>query len=160
MIGNSAGAHLSALVAAAPDHANLYPQEYDTETTADVTAIIGHYGIYDFRPDSVCSSSRTKTAMETFFGGTCPGTDTRTEASPIAHVDQSHPPTLLFHGTDDQTLFASGSRAYRDEIDAANVSVTYTELEGLGHGYVHPDSENEETVTRADGWVPLRRTVG
>jgi dipeptidyl aminopeptidase/acylaminoacyl peptidase len=55
-------------------------------------------------------------AIAAFVGEDCSDPDVLAEASPISHVDGDHPPTQLFHGTEDELLGVSQSRAYRDAL--------------------------------------------
>jgi len=145
LTGDSAGAHLAALAAAATDHPNFQPENYPVDTAVSIDALIPHYGIYDFRPAWVCERDSTRVPVTEFLGESCASaTDLRAEASPVAHIDSDHPPVLLFHGTEDQTLPIKTARSYRDALSAAGISVDYREFEGVGHAYFVRDSNRKE----------------
>lgn len=142
LMGGSAGAHLSALVAAAPDHPTFQPRDFDVDASATVDAVIPHYGAFELTRMAGCD----RPAIAAFFGEDCSSDAVLAEASPITHVDESHPPTQLFHGTEDPVLDVQQARDYRDALEEAGVPVEYHELEGVGHGYVTPDEEENEAV--------------
>ena len=147
LTGNSAGAHLAALAAAAPDHPNFQPENPPGDTPLDIDGVIPHYGIFDFRPEWVCERGSTRIPLEQFLGESCEGaTEMRAEASPAAHVDGNHPPVLLFHGTDDEVLPVKTARTYRDTLLDAGVPVEYREFEGVSHQYFARDTDRREEV--------------
>lgn len=151
LVGGSAGAHLGALVAGAPDHPAFQP-EPAAEGPATVDAFVGHYGIYDLRSRDACGNRNTAE----FLGTDCEDSAVVAEASPVTHVDDGHPPTRLFHGADDELVPPAASRQYRDALRDAGVPVEYDELAGGRHGYTDPNNEgmaetrreaNRQTVT-------------
>jgi len=147
LTGDSAGAHLAALAAAAPDHPNFQPENVPVDTPVDIDGVIPHYGIFDFRPEWVCERGSTRVPLEAFLGEPCEeATELRAEASPAAHVDGDHPPVLLFHGEDDQELPVRTARAYRETLEEAGVPVEYREFEGVGHQYFARDTDRREDV--------------
>jgi len=146
LMGDSAGAHLGALVAAAPDHPNFQPEGFDVDARAAVEAFVGHYGIYDLRVRDACENRNTSQ----FFGDDCDDEAVVVDASPVTHVDGDHPPTRLFHGADDQLIPPQASRDYRDTLQAAGVPVAYGELPDTDHGYVDPNN---------DQWADVRQTT-
>jgi hypothetical protein len=62
----------------------------------------------------------------------CP--DLANAASPIQYVSSDEPPFLIHHGTNDCTVPPLQSQALHDTLDAADVDVSLTFLEGAGHG--------------------------
>lgn len=145
LTGDSAGAHLAALAAAAPGHPNFQPESSSTDDRVTIDAVIPHYGIFDFRPEWVCERDATSRPLTDFLGKPCDSaTELRAEASPVAHIDSDHPPVLVFHGVEDQTLPIRTARSYRDALSAASVPVGYQEYEGVGHAYFDRDSDRRE----------------
>ena len=151
LMGGSAGAHLAALVAAAPDYPNFQPEGVDVEGSAEVDALVSHYGVFELRHDWACDDRN----LGEFFGEDCDSEEVKAEATPLTHVDESHPPTLLFHGDEDELVPVDSSRTYRDTLQQAGVPVEYKELEGVGHGYTEPENEKQAEVRRRTH----RRTV-
>src|SRR5712671_745988 len=109
LIGDSAGSHLSALVALAGEEP-LYSSEYRSDPNAAVSskvkAVVGFYGVYDmlaqYQHDLV---ARPRDNIGEKFLGSAPHTNRKVffEASPInyATVDKNTTRFLLIHGTDD-----------------------------------------------------------
>lgn len=144
LLGGSAGAHLAALVAGAPEHPNFQPDGFDVDASAAVEAAVLHYGIYDLTGRDACADQNTRQ----FFGDACGSESVVAEASPITHVDGEHPPVWLFHGTADELVPPEQSQRYRDALDSAGVSVEYTEIEGANHGYIDPNNEGMADTRR------------
>lgn len=144
LLGGSAGSHLAALVAGAPDQPNFQPEGFDADASAAVDAAVLHYGIYDLTGRDACADRNTKQ----FFGDDCASESVVAEASPITHVDATHPPVFLFHGDADELVPVEQSRRYRDALDAAGVPVEYTELDGARHGYIDPNNERMADTRR------------
>lgn len=67
LLGGSAGAHLAALVAGAPEHPNFQPEGFDVDASAAVDAAVLHYGIYDLTGRDACADRNAKQ----FFGDDC-----------------------------------------------------------------------------------------
>jgi len=147
LTGDSAGAHLAALVAAAPDHGNFQPEGFDVEASAAPDALIPHYGIFDLRREGVCEGESDDDAMRALFGPECSTAEQR-EASPVTHLSGDHPPVLLFHGSADSLVPVASSREYRDALVDAGVPVEYQELDGVEHGYLEPENPDQERVLR------------
>jgi acetyl esterase/lipase len=84
------------------------------------------------------------------------------EASPIAHVKASSPPTLLLHGDVDDTVPYGQSVAMESALRAANVPVKLVRVTGGAHGSnfgkdgkPHPQFQSvvNETVTWFDRYL-------
>jgi acetyl esterase/lipase len=136
LVGNSAGAHLSALAALTPNDPEYQPGFEDADT--HVSGCCGFYGVYDFLDRHghwahrgfvryierlVMKEPRTKRALFE-------------KASPIARVRREAPPFLLVHG-DRDTLAATGeSRRFAEALRAVSASpVAYAEVEGAQHAF-------------------------
>jgi len=128
LIGESAGAHLAALVGNAGAHPNLQPPGVDGAADA-VDGVIGISGIYHLTTEATDDEDLTNQ----FFGCTgseCPAT--YREGAPATHVDGA-PPTLLYHGTDDGIVPYRASTMYRDDLREAGVPVELITGEGGAH---------------------------
>ena len=110
LIGDSAGAHLSALVALAGDQlVSAYRDDAHAAVPANVKAVVGFYGVYDllaqWTHDQV---ARPRDPIVEKFLGISPMVNRRIyfEASPISHatVDRNQLRFLLIHGTDDDIV--------------------------------------------------------
>lgn len=117
LCGHSAGAHLAALTAATAHDAPVPDDEYG-ETASAVDGIVCFDGPYDL----LGAESDSETAA--FIGGDpteCP--ERYRDASPRERATAAHPPTLLYHATDDEWLTARETRAYRDTLALEGVDV-------------------------------------
>ncbi len=129
LIGESAGAHLSALVGTAPTLENFRPPGVDPAADA-VDGVVGISGIYHLDTEGTDDEPLTNR----FFGctgGECP--EKYREGSPATHVDGDDPPTLLYHGTADEVVPYRASTMYRDDLEAAGVPVELITGEGGEH---------------------------
>jgi len=145
MIGDSAGGHLSALVALAGEEP-LYSSEYRSDPNAAVSskvkAVVGIYGVYDmqaqYQHDLV---SRPRDNITEKFLGAAPHTNRKVffEASPInyALVDRNTTRFLLVHGTDDDIVDPpTQSIAFLNALNQASFYVRRVIIPGAGHFFV------------------------
>ena len=145
MIGDSAGGHLSALVALAGEEP-LYSTEYKSDpnsgVSAKVKAVVGFYGVYDmlaqYQHDLV---ARPLDNIAEKFLGAGPHTNRQVffEASPINYATVSRNSTrfLLIHGTDDDIVDpATQSIAFLNALTQANFFVRRVIIPGAGHFFV------------------------
>ncbi|MFB6179312.1 MAG: alpha/beta hydrolase fold domain-containing protein [Halorientalis sp.] len=129
LIGESAGAHLAALVGFAPEIENFHPPNVDAHADGVdlVIAISGIYHLYK----KAAAHDRSAVSFFGCNGEQCP--EKYRQASAGAHVDSNDPPTLLYHGTDDQRIPYRTARIFRDQLEKAGVPVTLITGEGGGH---------------------------
>jgi acetyl esterase/lipase len=116
-MGHSAGGHIAALV--------TLDRRYFRATGRDVPRIaglIGLSGVYDFLP-------LTDPDLEDMFGPP----ELYPESQPIHFVRADAPPTLLFHGLADQTVWPKNSINLAAALRAQDVPVTLDLFEKLGH---------------------------
>jgi acetyl esterase/lipase len=145
LIGDSAGAHLSALVALAGEEP-LYSSEYRSDANAAVSAkvkaAVGFYGVYDMQAQyqhDLLSRPRDNIAEK--FLGAAPHTDRKVffDASPINYATVSRNSTrfLLVHGTDDDIVDpATQSVAFLNALTQASFFVRRVIIPGAGHFFV------------------------
>jgi acetyl esterase/lipase len=145
LVGRDTGAHVAALVAAAGTTDQFQPPDYDADADVEVHALVGRAGIYDLRREDACESP-----YGDFLGEDCGSEDTQLAASPAARVDEDHPPTLLFHGSEDEVVSPEESRAYSEALQDAGLPVGYREMEGEGHDFMQDEDRaravDEDTV--------------
>lgn len=123
LVGHSAGAHLSALVAAtahrtpAGDRPGV-PDDGFGDASAAPDGVVCFDGPYDL----MGAEPGGETAQ---FVGCEPTEDPELyrEASPRERADASHPPALLYHAADDEWLTRRETRAYRDVLACHGVDV-------------------------------------
>lgn len=132
LCGHSAGAHLAALTAtsaptattartetaATTESTGLTPDDEYDGTAATVDGLVCFDGPYDL----LGAEEDSETAD--FMGGQPTEIPERyREASPRERVTDAHPPTILYHATDDEWLTLRETRAYRDVLNLADVDV-------------------------------------
>src|SRR5262245_57175549 len=142
LVGDSAGAHLSALVALAGEEPQ-FSAEYKTDpyagVSARVKAVVGFYGVYDmlaqWQHDLV---ARPRDNISEKFLGAVPHTNRKVffEGSPISYatVDKNATRFLLIHGTNDHVVDpATQSTAFLNALKQAGFFVRTVVIPGAGH---------------------------
>ncbi len=128
LIGGSAGAHLAMLAAYAPDE--TWSECDDDRPHSEIRAVVDFYGPSDFTTDF----ARSHPTIESFLGTTYRDDPALYEwASPITHVTPDDPPTLIFHGTIDETVPVNQSDLLARRLDEAGVAYEYHRLAGWPH---------------------------
>ena len=142
LIGDSAGAHLSALVALAgkePHFSSQYLSDRHAATPADVKAVIGFYGVYDmlaqWEHDQI--TRPRDQIVEKLLGGP-PMVDRRVyfEASPLSYVtvDKNSTRFLLIYGREDDVVDpASQSEKFLTALKQAGFFARTIVVPGAGH---------------------------
>jgi acetyl esterase/lipase len=157
LIGDSAGAHLSALVALAgsePAFSTNYKSDPYADVSPKVKAVVGFYGVYDLlaqwqhdvpvRPrDNICEK----------FLGAAPYADRKVffEASPISYttVDKNATKFLLVYGHEDDVVDpATQSAAFLTALKQAGFFVRTVVIPGAGH-YFLSDPVDETSFNAA-----------
>ena len=142
MIGDSAGAHLSSLVALAGEE-SVFSSEYRSDANATVSpkvkTLVGFYGVYDmlaqWQHDLL---ARPLDNIGEKFLGAAPHTNRNVffEASPISYATVSKNSTrfLLIHGTDDDIVDPpTQSVAFLNALTQARFFVRRIVIPGAGH---------------------------
>jgi acetyl esterase/lipase len=125
-LGQSAGAHLAALL-------GTFPAEDD----ADVQAIVGFYGPSNLEQLPLQRVERLPHEPVHIFLGddaTMPSGKAR-EASPVNHVRRESAPMLLFHGTRDSWVPIAQSEELGRALEAAGVLHRLIRVDGARHGF-------------------------
>jgi acetyl esterase/lipase len=145
MVGDSAGAHLSALVALAgeePAFSSEYRSDPHASVSAKVKAVVGFYGVYDmlaqWEHDLL---ARPRDNISEKFLGAAPYTNRRVffEASPISYatVDRNLTRFLLIHGDHDDIVDPSTqSMPFLAALKQAGFFVRTVVIPGAGHFFV------------------------
>jgi acetyl esterase/lipase len=145
MIGDSAGAHLSALVALAGEEP-VFSSEYRSDPNASVSpkvkVVVGFYGVYDmaaqWQHDLL---ARPRDNISEKFLGVAPLTNRRIffEASPISYatVDRNLTRFLLIHGDHDDIVDpATQSTTFLAALKQAGFFARTVVIPGAGHFFV------------------------
>jgi acetyl esterase/lipase len=140
--GNSAGAHLAALVALAGDSplfAGAYPQDPHAALSTRVKVLIGTYGIYDLLTQWRHSQlgNPGDNLVESFLG-VSPAKDRRIyfDASPISHATYGNNKTAVFliWGTEDDVVdYKTQSLEFLQALKQAEFQVRPCVVHGAPH---------------------------
>ena len=141
MMGDSAGGHLSALVALAGDSplfAGAYRDDPFAGESTRVKAVVGNYGVYDmvqqWRHDQAVRAHDH--IVELFLG--CTPMDDRNlyfAASPLSHAIRGncHTSLLLTHGTEDDVVDRIQTDEFHDALKMAGFYTRKLIVQGAGH---------------------------
>jgi acetyl esterase/lipase len=152
LTGGSAGGHLSALAALAPDVSAWQPGFEEADTS--VAACVPFYGVYDLA--GLTGDPHVLAMRDGFLAPwvfkKSPETDLQAfvDASPLAHVGPHAPDFFVLHGVNDSLVTVRQARAFvaalREQSDA---TVTYAELPGTQHAFEVFSSIRSQHVIRA-----------
>lgn len=117
VMGHSSGAHIAALLALDPRYRMAAGLREDS-----IAGLVGISGPYDFLP---FSSQRT---AEVFTG-----TADLTRTQPITFAGPNSPPTLLFHGAQDRTVFTHNAENLSAALRRSGIPVRYVLYQDRGH---------------------------
>jgi acetyl esterase/lipase len=150
LVGDSAGAHLAALLALAADQFNAaYRDDPNAAVPANVKAMVGFYGAYDLLAqwghDLVARPANN--GVEKFLGA-APMENRRIyfESSPISYATSDHNKVrvLLIHGTNDDVVDPeSQSGAFLTALTQAGFFARRIIIPGAGHFWSSDPFENE-----------------
>jgi acetyl esterase/lipase len=73
--------------------------------------------------------------------------------SPLHQLKPGIPPTLIFHGTNDNTVSIEDVREFKKKAQANGDECTLMEFDGRGHGFFNKRGDNTE-----DYWTTLKET--
>src|SRR5208283_4073361 len=167
MIGDSAGAHLSALVALAGNEP-LFSSEYRNDPCAStwvtVKAVVGFYGVYDMQAqwehDQI---TRPRDSVTEKLLGCPPMVSRKTffEASPLsfATVDKNSTRFLLIYGREDDIVDpATQSEKFLTALKQAGFFARTIVVPGAGHFWsVDPVEEPGSFGASSDSWKLAQR---
>ena len=145
LMGDSAGAHLSALVALAgeePPYSTEYRNDPYSSTSHTVKAVVGVYGVYDmlgqWEHDQI---ARPRDQITEKFLGAPPMMNRKVffESSPISYatMDKNSTRFLLVHGTNDDVVDSdTQSTAFLTALKQAQFVARAIVVPGAGHFWV------------------------
>ncbi len=149
VVGASAGGHLASMLATAADVSGLDGTCPFANQPVNVSAVIVLSGPTDLRDLSGFGTGALEqedlpAIVSNFLGGAPTAVPTTARlASPITHVTAKTPPFFLSHGTADDMVLVSQSRAMRDTLRDAGVKATLFEAEGAGHGSGYTTAQSQ-----------------
>ena len=142
LIGDSAGAHLSALAALAgkePLFSGGYLTDRHSATSAEVKAVIGFYGVYDMQAQwEHDQMTRPRDQITEKFLGAAPMTSRKLffEASPLSYVtvDKNATRFLLIYGREDDIVDpTTQSEKFLTALKQAGFYARTIVVPGAGH---------------------------
>jgi acetyl esterase/lipase len=150
LIGDSAGAHLAALVGLAADQFTAeYRGDPNYAVSANVKAVICLYGVYDmlaqWQHDQI---ARPRDQITEKYLGASPMQNRRIyfESSPLSYatVDRNRARFLLIHGTADDVVDPSTqSQTFQNALNQAGIYVRRFVIPGAGHFWASDPFEGE-----------------
>jgi acetyl esterase/lipase len=162
LMGDSAGAHLAALVALAgddPRFAGAYPQDPHASLSSSVKVLIGNYGVYDLAAhwEHELLAMPGASATEQFLGvSLLDDRKTYFEASPMSYVTIANNATAVFltFGTEDDVVDRKrNSEAFLAALKRARYYVRTVVVQGTGHYWA---SEPIEEPGSSSGYLAPR----
>ena len=153
--GDSAGAHLAALVGVSNGHAELEGTVGNDRTqSSDVQGIISFYGAANLttilKQSTPHGLSVRVPALELLLGGLPTNAPALAQlASPVFHVDRNDPPLLLLHGDQDPQMPISQSLELLGAYQKVKAPVQFEVVHSGAHGgAIFYDAERLEIVRR------------
>lgn len=146
-IGGSSGGHLVAMLGVLEGDEWVQDGSVVNQQSAKVQCVIARAAPSDFQSGvGVHFLGVRGKGMQTV------GTEEHArvmEASPINHVTEDDPPTLLVHGDQDQIVPFSLSENFLNRFNEAGVPAKLLRVEGAGHGPNFPDATNKADLGAA-----------
>lgn len=153
--GDSAGAHLAALVGVSNGHSELEGEAgSDRAQSSDVQGIISFYGGANLtsilKQSTPHGLSVRVPALELLLGGQPDDVPTLARlASPVFHVDRRDPPLLLLHGDQDPQMPVNQSLELWGAYQKVKAPVQLEVVHGAAHGgAVFYDAQHMEVVKK------------
>jgi len=142
--GGSAGGHLSLMLGTASDEGDPEANDDVLRVSDRVAAVVAYYPPTDVRPwvdeSSTYWQNYPALRFEPAQAGNC---------SPILHVSEDDPPTLLIHGDQDKLVPLEHSTKIQAEFEKRNVPCEVLVIEGAGHGFLAEDARRAGEATVA-----------
>jgi len=131
VIGASAGGHLAMMVGYSSDIPELEGDGGHAEASSGVQAVVNFYGPCDLTTDF----AKKQDVVKKFMGGKTyeEAPDLYKQASPLFHLDEEDPPTLVFHGTIDEIVPISQSDRLVEKLNELEIQCVYERFEGWPH---------------------------
>jgi acetyl esterase/lipase len=140
VIGGSAGGHLALMVAYTTDVPTLEPTSPYPGISSRVGAVVNLYGITNVMtrrktdPDGTpIGEPRENTAL--FTASRTEDPELWKMASPVTHVSKNSPPTLILHGTKDETVDRDQATDLATRLKEVGAEHEIMMIEGVGHTF-------------------------
>ncbi len=142
--GWSAGGHLSLMLGTTSDEGDPSAKDEVLRASDRVAAVVAYFPPTDVRPwvteDSKYWHDYPALQFEPEKAG---------DYSPILHVTEDDPPTLLVHGDEDELVPLAHSEKIEAEFAEAGVPCEVLVIEGAGHGFRGDDARRTADATVA-----------
>lgn len=129
VLGGSAGGHLSLMVGYTPGKFEGNGGYADQSSAANV--VVDLYG-----PVNLCTEdAKDHSAVKAFMGNKTydEAKELYEQASPITHISKDSPPTLILHGTIDETVQLMQSDMLEEKLKELGVPYHYEKFPGWPH---------------------------
>ncbi len=130
-IGGSAGGHLSMMLGYSPHVSQLEGNGGHADQSSAVQAVVNFYGPVDL----TTKMGQESDLVRRFLNGNR-YTENPTiyrEASPLFHLGKDSPPTLIIHGTLDETVKIQQGDRLAEKLEQLKVPYAYARIEGWPH---------------------------
>jgi acetyl esterase/lipase len=143
VIGGSAGGHLSMMVGYSSDVPELEGTGGHEGVSSAVAAVIDIYGPTDF----TTGPNRNHKLLTNFMQGTYEELPEKfAKGSPLTYVDESDPPTLIFHGTVDSLVPVRQSDLLAERFQSLGMTYWYDRIDGWPHAMDVAQSVNDRVI--------------
>lgn len=165
--GESAGAHLAALVGLTGGQAEWDGDEGVRTGDTRVTAVVDWYGVHDAENLELRSlpvdtelippshaETLSREPLLTLTDGSAYGADALRLCSPISHVRGDAPPFLLMHGEQDGLVPIVQSEVFAEALQRAGGDVEFRRVPGADHVFL--GSDPLPLMDEAIDWISAR----
>jgi acetyl esterase/lipase len=151
VLGGSAGGHLAMMVGYSSGVKMLEGDGGNPEVSSGVQAVIDFYGPTDLTVEM----ARAAGVVIDFMGGKKyeEAEAQYREASPITHVTKKAPPTLILHGTIDDTVPIAQADLLAKKLKELGVPCEYERLEGWPHTMDLSEEVNRRCLWRVEQFL-------
>ncbi len=130
VVGGSAGGHLSMMLGYSDDPA-LEGESGHGGVSSRVSAVVNIYGVYDMTTRIAKESDAVKNFLQGKSFEEAP--ELYRQSSPRFHLDKTDPPTLILHGTIDETVPVAQSDRLVEHLKRLKIPHAYGRLDGWPH---------------------------
>jgi len=151
MLGGSAGGHLAMMVGYSSGVKSLEGDGGNAGASSAVQAVIDFYGPVDLTADEAKKAG----VVKDFMGGKeyAEAEAQYREASPITHLTKKAPPTLILHGTIDDTVPITQADLLAKRLKELGVPYEYERLEGWPHTMDLSEDVNRRCLWRVEQFL-------
>lgn len=151
VLGGSAGGHLAMMVGYSAGMESLEGEGGNPGVSSRVQAVVDLYGPTDLTTEFAQQAG----VVIAFMGGKTyeQAQAQYREASPITHLTKNAPPTLILHGTIDDTVPISQADLLARKLRELNVPFEYERLEGWPHTMDLAEDVNRRCLWRIEQFL-------